>query len=357
MKKARRSIMVVLLMMALAASGCAGGNATSPSDKEATGTAPAGTVNTDDGINLPAPEKKKLTLRLNWKFKGEFAPFYVTKEKGIFEKYGLDVDVLEGSGSVAVLQVIAENREEIGVTSAVEPIQGVELGMPVKIIASYMSKSPIMILSHADTPVRSPKDLEGKSLVSSSGSTFTSIYEQFLQYNDTDYNKVEHIMVETGARNTLFLNKDADAVAVFSTNEYPLFEKTLGEELVPLYLADYGFDLTGLSLVANDKFLQDNPNTAKRFLAAVNEGMAYSLENPEEAASIAKKLFPEVVDEEIVTEQIKRTGELALLPEGKPYGWTDGDKMNAMVDLMLESELIEAKQSLEHYFTNDYLEN
>src|SRR5690606_4490880 len=129
------------------------------SNKEAAGTAPAGKVNTDDGINLPAPEKKKLTLRLNWKFKGEFAPFYVTKEKGIFEKYGLDVDVLEGSGSVAVLQVIAENREEIGVTSAVEPIQGVELGMPVKIIASYMSKSPIMILSHADTPVRSPKDL------------------------------------------------------------------------------------------------------------------------------------------------------------------------------------------------------
>lgn len=357
MKKVRLSMMAVLLILALAASGCAGGNASSNPGREVGGTTPTGEANSGDGIDLPLPEKKKITLRLNWKFKGEFAPFYVTKEKGIFEKYGLDVDVLEGSGSVAVLQVIAENREEIGVTSAVEPIQGVEMGMPVKIIASYMSKSPIMILSHADTPVRSPKDLEGKRLVSSSGSTFTSIYEQFLKYNDTSYDKVEHIMVETGARNTLFLNKDADAVAVFSTNEYPLFEKTLGEELVPLYLADYGFDLTGLSLIANDKFLQENPNTAKRFLAAVNEGMAYSIEHPEEAAAIAKKLFPEVVDEEIVVEQIRRTGELALRPKGKPYGWTDGEKMNAMVDVMLESELIEAKQASEHYFTNEYLEN
>jgi ABC-type nitrate/sulfonate/bicarbonate transport system substrate-binding protein len=349
--------MVVLVILALALSGCAGGNASSNPGREAGGPAPSGETSADDSIGLPLPEKKKITLRLNWKFKGEFAPFYVTKEKGIFEKYGLDVDVLEGSGSVAVLQVIAENREEIGVTSAVEPIQGVELGMPVKIIASYMSKSPIMILSHADTPVRSPKDLEGKKLVSSSGSTFTSIYEQFLKYNDTSYDKVEHIMVETGARNTLFLNKDADAVAVFSTNEYPLFEKKLGEELVPLYLADYGFDLTGLSLIANDKFLQENPNTAKRFLAAVNEGMAYSMEHPEEAAAIAKKLFPEVVDEEIVVEQIKLTGELALRPEGKPYGWTDGEKMDTMVNVMLESDLIEQKQASEHYFTNEYLEN
>lgn len=350
MRETRMSILVVILLIALVVAGCTGGN----TGGGQTTTEPTASV--DDGIDIPLPEKTKLTLRLNWKFKGEFAPFFLTKEKGIFEKYGLDVDVLEGSGSVAVLQVIAENREEIGVTSAVEPIQGVELGMPVKIIASYMSKSPIMILSHADTPVHSPKDLEGKKLVSSSGSTFTSIYERFLQSNDTEYEKVEHIMVETGARNTLFLNKNADAVAVFSTNEYPLFEKTLGEELVPLYLADFGFDLTGLSLVANDKFLAENPNTAKRFLAAVNEGWAYSLEHPEEAAAIAKKLFPEVVDEDIVIEQIKRTGELAMQPEGKPYGWTDGDKMSSMVDVMLDSELIEGRNTVEHYFTNDYFE-
>ncbi|WP_128660642.1 ABC transporter substrate-binding protein, partial [Paenibacillus sp. 598K] len=279
-------------------SAVAGGNAGESST--AGQNADAGSTGASDAIDLPPAETTKLTLRLNWKFKGEFAPFYVTKEKGIFEKYGLDVDVLEGSGSVAVLQVISQNREEIGVTSAVEPVQGVEMGMPVKIIASYMSKSPIMLLSHPDTPVRTPKDLEGKTLVSSSGSTFTGVYEQFLSYNDTDYDAVEHIMVETGARNTLFLNKEADAVAVFSTNEYPIFEKTLGHELVPLYLADFGFDLTGLSLISNDKFIAANPNTVKRFLAAVDEGFAYTLEHPEEAAAISKTLFPDVIDEEIV---------------------------------------------------------
>src|SRR5690606_40981827 len=55
------------------------------------------------------------------------------------------------------------------------------------------------------------------------------IYEKFLEFNDTDPHNVEHIMVETGARNTLFFNKEADAVAVFSTNEYPRSEEHTSE--------------------------------------------------------------------------------------------------------------------------------
>ncbi|MFS0726819.1 ABC transporter substrate-binding protein [Paenibacillus sp. 1P07SE] len=351
----------VMWVMVLVLAGC-GSAATSTNvnqgDNPPAAAAPDNTPENEvaaDETGLPPAERSKITLRLNWKYKGEFAPFYVTKEKGIFEKYGLDVDVEEGSGSVAVLQVISQNREAIGVTSAVEPVQGIEMGMPVKIIASYMSKSPIMLLSHPDTPVHTPKDLEGKTLVSSSGSTFTGIYEHFLSYNDTDYDKVDHIMVETGARNTLFLNKEADAVAVFSTNEYPIFEQAMGQELVPMYLADFGFDLTGLSLISNDAFIQDNPNTLKRFLAAVDEGFAYTLEHPEEAAAISKSLFPDVVDEEIVIEQIKRTGELAIRPEGKPYGWSDGEKMETMAQRMLESGLMDTRQSADRYYTNDYL--
>ena len=358
----RKSVwhVAMLWVLVLVVAGCGSAATTAPAEQG--GNVPPAesqngetNENAGDGIDLPPAEKTKITLRLNWKYKGEFAPFYVTKEKGIFEKYGLDVDVAEGSGSVAVLQVISQNREEIGVTSAVEPIQGIEMGMPVKIIASYMSKSPMMLLSHPDTPVNSPKDLEGKTIVSSSGSTFTGIYEHFLSFNEVDYDQVDHIMVETGARNTLFLNKEADAVAVFSTNEYPIFEKAMGQELVPLYLADFGFDLTGLSLISNDKFIEENPNTLKRFLAAVNEGFAYTMENPEEAAEISKALFPDVVDEDIVIEQIKRTGELAILPEGKPYGWSDGEKMETMAQRMLESGLMDAKQSADQYYTNEYL--
>lgn len=354
--------LILLMLCMVVIGGCAsnGSNGASTNSSQATSTSVATIDETpqkqgDEAvIDLPPAEKKNIKLRLNWKFKGEFAPFYITRELGIFEKYGIEVEILEGSGSVQVLQVIAQNNEDIGVTSAVEPLQGIEQGMPVKMIANYMPRSPIIILSYPDNPVHTPKDLEGKSIVSSSGSTFTSIYEKFLEFNDTDPHNVEHIMVETGARNTLFFNKEADAVAVFSTNEYPLFEKNLGVELVPMYLADFNFDIAGLSLISNDKFIEKNPNTIKRFLAAVNEGFAYTLENPEEAASIAKSLFPDTVDEEIVVDQINRTGELAY-QEGKPYGWVDEESISTMADRLLESKLIKTKLPMESYLTNDFM--
>ncbi|WDH81389.1 ABC transporter substrate-binding protein [Paenibacillus urinalis] len=348
----RKIWIVMLVTVMLTALGCANQN---QSVHETASTAANASSSTGLGTDLPPAEQNELTLRLNWKFKGEFAPFFVAKEKGIFEKYGLNVNVLEGSGSVSVLQVIAQNKEEIGVTSAVEPVQGIEKGMPVKMIASYMTRSPIILLSYPDNPVRSPKDLEGKSLASSSGSTFTSVYEKFLEYNGTDYEKVEHMMVETGARNTLFQNREADAIAVFSTNEYPLFEKNLGQELVPLYLADYGFDLSGLSLITNNKFAEENPNTLKRFLIAVDEAFAYSMEHPEEAAAISKRLFPDVVDEQITAEQIVRTGELAVRPEGKPYGYVNAEHLEQMTLLMQETGLIKNREKVDTYYTNQYL--
>jgi len=352
--------LVMLLSLVLVVAGCGNGGskeAASPDASQAPVASPSTAAESASASNgeLPPPEKSKLTLRLNWKFKGEFAPFFVTKSKGIFEKYGLDVEVLEGTSSVQTLQVVSQNKDDIGVTSTVEPLQGVEKGMGVKIIASYMSRSPIQILSFSDNPIATPKDLEGKTLATSISSTFTNVYDQFLSVNGVDGSKVKLVKVETGARNTLFLNKEVDGVAVFSTNEYPMFEQKLGEKLTPLYTADFGFDIAGLTLVASDKFLQDNPNTTKRLLAALSEGFQYTFDHPEEAAQIAKGIFPDTVDEKLTVEQIKRTAELAIFGD-KPIGWLNEDNLKNTADVLTNSGMLKAAPNPSDYYTNEFFQ-
>ena len=46
------------------------------------------------------------------------------------------------------------------------------------------------------------------------------------------------------------------------------------------------FDYYTPVLVANNDYLEQNPETAKAFLAAVAKGYEYAIENPEEAAEI-----------------------------------------------------------------------
>ncbi|WP_114353059.1 ABC transporter substrate-binding protein [Saliterribacillus persicus] len=299
-------------------------------------------------------EVTDFTLRLNWRFKGEFTPFFVAQETGIFEEYGLNVAVEEGNGSTNTMQTVSQGQDEFGITSTVEPSQGIEQGMPIKMIASYMNRSPIMIASHPDAGVETPKDLEGKKIAMSISSTFTNIFPNFLESNGVDESQVEAVQVETSARNSVFLNKEVDSVAIFATNEYPIFEEELGVELTPLYLADYDYDLSGLTMIGNNEFLEENPNTVKRFLAAIDEAFQYTFENKEEAIEIVLERFPDATDEETVSAQLNLLEEISVF-EGVPYGTMSEENMTNTLDILETSDLIEERFELERYYTNEYL--
>ncbi|KQL56789.1 MULTISPECIES: ABC transporter substrate-binding protein [Bacillaceae] len=312
------------------------------------------TVNADTG-EIGEPEVEDVTLRLNWRFKGEFAPFYVAQEKGFFEEYGLNVDVLEGNGSTSVMQTVAQGQDDLGITSTVEPAQGVEEGMPITMIATYMNSSPIMIASHPDTPVETPADLEGKSIAMAIASTFTNIFPRFLDQENVDATQVEAVQVEASARNGLFLGKEVDAVAIFSTNELPVFEQELGYELTPLYLSEYQFDLAGLTVIGNNQFLNDNPNTAARFLAAMDEAFRYTLDHVDEAVAISAERFPDAVDEEVVRKQLLLLEEIAQF-DSVPYGWIEEENIAETLTILEGSGLISDKQDAEAYFTNEFFQ-
>ncbi|WP_238590784.1 ABC transporter substrate-binding protein [Paenibacillus beijingensis] len=344
---------MVVAIMFVSILGC--GNKT----EQQTTKPPAAAVNEntssgDLSTTLPPPEKTDISFRLNWKIKGEFTPFYITQEKGIFSKYGLNVKVMEGSGSTPALQAVAQKNDDYAVVSTVEPSQGIAENMPVTMIASYMTKSPLVILSFPDKPIKTPKDLEGKKIVMSPTSTFTKLYDKFLETNQVDPSKITQVKLEASARNSAFLTKQADAIECFSTNELPMFEQKLGTKLEVMFAKDYGFNVAGLTLATNTEFLKENPNTTKRFLAAINEGMEFTMKNPEEATKIMKKLFPETVNEELFVNQIKRTAEL-LDNTNHPFGWMDENNFKSTLDILESTQLIKARKDLPAYYTNDFL--
>jgi NitT/TauT family transport system substrate-binding protein len=354
----KRSVFILFLIGLLVLTACQAGNSeaqeTNQENKEMESEGANKTETEESVVELPDPEVEDITLRLNWRFKGEFTPFYVAQEHGIFEKYGLNVEVLEGNGSTNTMQTVAQGQDDFGITSTVEPSQGVEQDMPIKMIASYMNRSPIMIASHPDSAVEAPKDLEGKRIAMSISSTFTNIFPNFMKTNDVDPAKVDTVQVETSARNGVFLNEEVDAVAIFSTNEYPIFEEELGVELTPLYLADYGYDLAGLTIIGNVRFLEENSNTTKRFLAAIDEAFSVTFENKEDAIDTVLELFPDATDEVTVRNQLELLEEISVF-EDEPYGTMSEQNIHDTLDILEKSELIDDKLELERYYTNEYL--
>lgn len=54
-----------------------------------------------------AQDLDKFPFRLNWTLYGEHAPFFVALDKDFYKEEGLDVEILEGSGSTTVAQLVA----------------------------------------------------------------------------------------------------------------------------------------------------------------------------------------------------------------------------------------------------------
>ncbi len=117
---------------------------------------------------------KPLSLRLNWKMKGEFAPFIVAETKGFFQKEGLNVKVNEGTSATQALQSVASGQDDIAYVPSVQLIKAVNEGMPVKAIATVVKVNSMGMVANSKFKLASPRDLEGRTVEISAEFDFQS---------------------------------------------------------------------------------------------------------------------------------------------------------------------------------------
>ncbi len=164
---------------------------------------------------------EKVTVRFTWKLKGEYAPLYVALEKGYYKAEGLDVQLSEGNGAQNVLKALAAGNEKFGYGPAVAAAQAVSQGLPVKVVALYQTSAPMGVIAFPETPLKGPKDLEGKRLAISVGETFGDMIRPFTRVNNVDLSKIQLIQMDASARTMQFLTRKIDVMSVYLSNELP----------------------------------------------------------------------------------------------------------------------------------------
>jgi NitT/TauT family transport system substrate-binding protein len=86
----------------------------------------------------------------------------IAKEKGIFAKHGLDVDLVNFAGSTdQLLETIATGKSDGAIGMALRWLKPLEQGFDVKIVASTHGGC-LRLLAPASGPVKDLKDLKGK---------------------------------------------------------------------------------------------------------------------------------------------------------------------------------------------------
>lgn len=302
-----------------------------------------------------AQAREKVLVRFTWKLKGEYAPLYYAIEKGYYAAEGLDVELAEGSGTLTVLQLVANGTENIGYGPAVAAAQAISRGLPLKVIALYQTQAPIGLIAFPDVPLRTPKDLEGRKIAITTGETFSELLEPFLRANRIELAKVERIRMEASARNTQFVSRKVDVMSAFISNELPLMEKTIGVKFNLLRVSDYGLNLPGASFFVNHAYAGARPETLRKLLRATAKGYAQAERNRKEAAEIMNRRLTIRAQPEVMDAQVKATLDSTNLVPGRPLGWQDEAYWKATLDLLKGADAVKQVRELPAYYTNEFL--
>ena len=110
----------------------------------------------------------------------------IGREAGIFDKYGLHLDIVYSNGSGETLQAVVGGSADIGVAIGTNGALGAYVkGAPIRIIGSEINGAGDYWYVRADSPLKSIKDVNGQTIgFSTIGSSTQAIVLAFVkQYN------------------------------------------------------------------------------------------------------------------------------------------------------------------------------
>lgn len=334
MKKLFSQVLVVILMTTLLLSACA---------------------------QQPAEEEGLIPLdfRLNWTLYGEHAPFFLGVDKGFYEAEGLDVTILEGSGSSTTVKLLGNGTNNIGYADSATMMRGIAQGVPVHAVAVIFQSSPMSFIYRADAArPTSIEELPGAKIGITAGDASLSIFEACLGRNNLTMDDIELIQVSNPqAKETAVLEGKADSFLGYFVDQPMRMQKQTGIEMGWSKLVDV-CDVNTLSsaIVTNKFWAEQNPEIVKKFVRASQKAWAYTQEHPEEAAEIFAK-HAEAFDAPLALAEIE--GSLTLLhtpnSEGKPIGWSAIEDWQSTQDVLEQYAGFKPEEDVNVFFTNDYI--
>jgi NitT/TauT family transport system substrate-binding protein len=137
----------------------------------------------------------------------------------------------------------------------------------------------------------------------------------------------------------------------------PVQMQASGEEVDVIYVADYA-NLVSNGLFTNEQTIEENPELVQGMVRAALRGIAFTVENPDEAFEISLEYIPQATGD-ATTEAISR----AVLDESIKFweagsgqlGLSNPDEWQAAQRIMKQMDLVGEQDDVESMYTNQFI--
>ncbi len=209
----------------------------------------------------------------NWFAEPEHGGFYAAVQDGIYEEYGLDVEIIQGGPNIAGMTLLATDRVEFAMTDAAGTFFARNEGIPAVAFYGTFQNMPQGFMFHDGQPIEDFTDLEGRTIAISPGAP----YWEFIKQKYDLEGKVQ--VINYNGQIAEWLLDQERITQIYVTSE-PFGAAREGATPQYLAIADSGFNPYANIVVAKESFIAENPEVIRNFVAASQEGWANFLADP-----------------------------------------------------------------------------
>jgi NitT/TauT family transport system substrate-binding protein len=309
--------------------------------------------------SIEAAEPAHGTIRLDFIIGGKHAPWFVALEKGFYAKRGLAATIQAGTGSADTIRMIATGGSDFGFADISTAIVARSRDVGVQAVGQlgYVGAT---ILWREDSPIKTVKDLEGKSLAISPGQAQWYLMPAYCRINKIDFKSIK--IQETTAPNqpAVLATKKVDFIIMFRGSNDEVAEQVAAKQGIKLrrvYMKDTGLDIYGSGLIAKEDDVKKRPALVRAYVEGTMEGLRYTRDHQEESLQILLKHKPEL-EPALTTLQLKNAlYEVFLPPESvqSGLGFMRKDIMDKTVRVTNEYFDVARKVTAAEVFTNQFI--
>jgi len=309
-----------------------------------------------------ASAQTKIKMVLNWKYQGPQAWFFIAQDKGYFKAEGLDVEIDQGEGSAASIIKVANGSYNVGfgdINALIDLASKKPAEAPLAVYMLY-NTPPFTIAVKKDGPIKTPKDLEGKTIGGPANDSALKLFPAFTKVAKIDGAKVNITNMTPNLREQMLKQGQVDGIFGF-INTIWFSAKAVGldpeKDLRFINYGDYGLDLYSNAIVVSKQLAKDNPNAVKGLLKAINRAINDTLANPDAAMDTVMKREPllkrdiekerliATLKEEMSSSEIARIG----------LGDVTDERLDRNINVVVESNALTRKPSKDEVFSRAFL--
>jgi ABC-type nitrate/sulfonate/bicarbonate transport system substrate-binding protein len=284
---------------------------------------------------------RTVKFTLPWLAQGSSIHLYAGKQKGIFAKYGIDIDISRGFGSLAAGQAVAAGQFEFGTMISPPMILLVAKGLPLMALAivSYDAGMGVGVLG--DSPITEPKMLAGKKIGDVPASAEFPFFPAYAKMAGFPTEGIQFVNTDAKVLERVLSEKQIDAMTGIASSSLPIFMSKNIPVRWMLY-SSVGVPSYGSAIIATQATLAKDPGVCAAMVDAICESLKFALVNPDEATALFLKSLPEMGlnpgAKEFLRIGMGLNDYAVAKPDAKQFGLGHGNPatLAAMADLVMQ---------------------